>query len=65
MRDKDNETIKLEIRIRDKSYPIQIDEYGKRYIVTRWKEVKKVSLGSVKKPNDKVFEICLRSVRLK
>ena len=60
-KEQERKTHRLFIRIRDKSKPIEIRD-GNRLIPTKWVEVKAINLGSVKKPNTKIFEIKLQPI---
>ena len=48
---------RLFIRVVDNKKPLILDEKGNRWAETKWIEVKKVNLGSCKKPNRKILGI--------
>ena len=50
---------RLFIKIQDKKNPPFIDKYGRKVTPVIWKEVQQVNLGSIQKPNNKLFGIKL------
>jgi hypothetical protein len=50
------------IMIRDKSKPIKIDNYGRKYAPVMWKETGKVSLGSLNNPNKNILRIKIETM---
>jgi hypothetical protein len=48
---------RLFIRILDNSKPVEVDEYGRKWASTKWKEVVDVNLGSRKNPNKEIIQV--------
>jgi hypothetical protein len=53
---------KLYERVRDKTKPVLTDDYGRLLIPTKWVEAKELNLGSIRKPNKRIFEVRIEQI---